>query len=145
MAVKRALGRSGGARGVDHQGRVIGSGRLRRKTVARLCHAVMQAMRTVTGSINGEDVLEIRQAIADLGDFAQGCLRCNQHPRTGIGQPEVQGIGAEQFRHGNQNGAKLVGGDMGDRDFRALRQHERDTVTTLDAMGAQQIGQPVGG
>ena len=67
----------------------------------------------------------------------------DQRHNARVLQPIVECIGAEERRQRQGDGAKLVDGEMRERDFMRLRQENRHTVALLHAFRAQRIGEPV--
>ena len=145
MRMQRALGRAGGAGGVDHQRRIVRGGVARREVARRARQHVGKILGAIGSFIEREHEGEVRQLVADAGEARQPLRVGDQRLGAGIFQPIGQRIDAEQHRKRQRNGAELVDRDMGGRDLRALRQQDGDAVARADAVRCEHVGKPVRG
>ena len=63
---------------------------------------------------------------------------------TAVGKPVFESVRAEQRKKRHGDHARLVDRDMRYRRLRPLRQQNADAVAYLDALGIEQIGEPIG-
>ena len=140
VGVQRALGRSGGARGVDEQGRIVGARVGRRERIARSIDEVPEAPGL---AVARHDVLQIVEVGAD--GFDQIAAAGVDHERAGaaVGEPEGERVGAEQHRERQRDRAELVHRDVGDSGLDALGQDDADPVPAPDAEPVERVGKPI--
>ena len=142
MGMQRALGRPGGARGVDHHGGIVGRRvfrhEIRRGTRQRVAHTD----GALASAVGRHDQRRQRRNLGELGKT----LRIGDE-RAGVGivQAIADGVDAEQRRERQRDGAELVDGDMERRHLGHLRQQDGDAIPARHAVGAQHVGEAVGG
>ena len=143
VAVQRALGRPGGAGRVDHHRRIVRPGCDRREGRGSPRDRLGETACAVVRSVGREHEAKLGKVFADLGDLRRALGVGHHRLGAGILQPVGQSIDAEQHRERQRDGAELVDGDVGDDDFRHLRQENRDAVAARDAVGRERVGKPV--
>ena len=145
MAVQRALGIAGGARGVDHHRRIVGAGIDRRELRRRARQRFGEIESALTHAVDRQHAGKLGHLGAHLVELGEpGCI--SQHrPGAGILQAIGERIRTEQDGDGQRHRAELVDRDVRDGDFRRLRHEDGDAVAARDAVGGQHIGEPIGG
>ena len=90
------------------------------------------------------DVLQVRQAVADLRQLlVAGSIR-DDRSGAGIGEPEFQRVLAEQREQRDRHQARAKRRQMRDRQFQRLRQEHRDAIAANQAVRLQHVGKTAG-
>jgi len=148
MAVQRALGLAGGARGVDHHRRVVGRRRDRRKIRRRARQRLVKALRAVASTIDGQNQPQVQRVALStpyLGELGEARRVGDDDLGSGVLQAVSDRIGAEQHGERQRNRAELVDRNVDRRDLGPLRQQDRDAIAALHTVRRERIGQPVRG
>ncbi len=142
---QRALGRAGGAAGVDQQRRISRRGGHRLEPRRRLREQLVERRdERLARAGDADDVGEPRHVAADRDEVRQR-LRIDQRDlRFGVGQPVGERVRPEQERQRHRDRAELIDGDVRDDRLRSLRQDQRDLVAAAHAEPGERVGQPVG-
>ncbi len=82
VRVQRALGLARGARGVDHQGRIIGDSDLRGECGRSARERLVEGERLVTRAVDRQH--KVRQRVAAIGELGEALGIGNQRPGAGI-------------------------------------------------------------
>ena len=143
MGVQRALGRAGGARGEDHQRRIVGERIHHVERLAVLRHDRRQVFRVAGGAVRAEDGGEGGQGRADLGEPRQAGGIGDDGLRARSSKPIAQRIDAEERCQRHGDGAELVGGEMADNGLYRLGEKQGDAIAGRDAAGAERMGERV--
>ncbi len=129
VGVQRAFGRTGGAGGIDNQGRIIGSGVYGLKFGRPFPDQVPEILYIfVFFAACDQNGFKGRQTILDLHDLGQiGHIRYNGFGLT-VGQSVFQGIGAEKGEQRYGHRPDLIGRNVAQRCLRALGQKNTQTI-----------------
>ena len=124
---QRAFRRAGRPAGVDEDRRIGGARGHRRELVRGLLQQPVPVEQPRLARAGDADrVAQAGQAVADRREVRQRCRIDDGDQAFRILQPVFERLGAEQERQRNRDGAQLIAGDVGDRGFGPLRQHDRD-------------------
>ena len=134
VAVQRALGRAGGAGGVDEQGRVVGPRIDRLEAVGGPLDHVPEVLRD-----HGRERRQVER-----GNLPAAFRVGDERLRAGMAEPVGQRFLAEKREERQRHRAELVGGEMGKPGLDALPQQHRHPVAAPDARGGERVGQPAG-
>ena len=145
MRVQRALGRPGGARGIDHQRGILGRGVDRREVGGRARQLAVKIFCAGCQPVDREHQFEPGHGVARLAELGEPLRVGDQRPRAGILQPIRDRLDPEQHCERQRNGAELVNGDVARGDGRPLRQEDGDAVAAGDAARGEHVGEPVRG
>ena len=145
MRVQRAFRVTRGARGVDDQRGIVGRGidrhKIRRRRLERRPERSGALGRAVADDI---DMAELRQPVADFGQFLPAARIGDDGPGAGIRQPEFQRILAKQRKQRDRDHAGAERRHMHDRQFQRLRQEHGDAIAAHQAVGLQHVGEAPG-
>ena len=142
MGMQRALGISGGARGVDDDGGIVGRGIDGRELVGGGFDRRPERFGAGGNGAAGDvDIPQVRQPVADFRELLPAAFVGHDRLGAGIGKTKLQRVLAEQReqRHRHQAGAERR--QMRDRQFQRLRQKRRDPVAARKPVGLQHIGE----
>ena len=144
VRMQRALRLTGGAARVDDECRILGERVGDLETVRRLRGQRVEIERAFSGSVDAEDGLQVREAVAQLRDLGQLLAVGDDRTRAAVLQAELERLLAEQReeRHGDHPG--LPGGHVRDGGLVALGQQDGDPIAALQPAGDEHIGQTVG-
>src|SRR2546423_425500 len=106
VRMQRALRLTGGAARVDDERRILGERVGDLETVRRLRGQRVEIERAFSGSVNAEDGLQVREAVAQLRDLGQLLAVGDDRTRAAVLQAELERLLAEQReeRHGDHPG-----------------------------------------
>ena len=147
VTVKSALGRAGGAGGVDHHGGIVGADGHGRRRLRR--------GQRVGERADGDGAVVARGAGRD--DRAKVGLRDHGHqlvevgvvghrePRARIGEADFKRVLAEEREERQHHRAQFHHREMGDHDPGRLRQQKGDAVAPPDTVCREDRGEAVGG
>ena len=140
-----ALGRAGGARRIEQDGRVLGArlDRLEGGGLAGQQGAPRQ--HPLVGEAYPDDLPQRRAAIQRGQDIAAGAFVDHGHARLGVTQALLERVGTEQGGKRQDDGADAVDGHVGDHGFRPLAQHDGHAVAAAHPHADQPVGELVGG
>ena len=145
VRMQRPFRRTGRARCVDHQRRVVGRGGDRREFGGGARQHRVEVLGPVRRSVDRPHNFERERSIANGRELGEPLRIADQCPCTGILQAIRNRLGSEEHRQRQRDGAELVDGDVAHRDGGALRQQQRDAITPLNAVGSERIGEPIRG
>ncbi len=140
-----ALGRAGGPRCVNNQGRIVRFGFNRSEISGSFFDQLVEIQNLICFFTAGNNHhFQVWQVLSNFQDLWQIGAIGDDAFGFAVGQTILEGIGAEKGEQRNGDGAKLVSGNMTDGRFRTLGQQDPETVTLPDAVGLKAVGQPVG-
>ena len=136
LGVEGPLGRSGGAGGVDNQGRIVGPGPQRGKGRGTLFQGFPEVHHPIRGLSPGDDEgLQLRQPVLYFQDFREIAVVGDHRPGAAVAQAVFQGLRAEEGEERDGDGADLIHGQMRQGRLRALRQQDPHPVPPVQAAG----------
>ena len=140
-----ALGRAGGAGGIEQDGRVRRAGRNGLEFGRLAGQQAAPRQHPLVGEADADDLLQGGTVVADGQQVGAGGVVDDGDTGLGVAQPGLQGLGAEQRRQGQHHRADAVDRHVGHDGFGPLPQYNTDPVAAIHAHLDQAIGQLIGG
>src|SRR5229473_6096767 len=142
-----ALRRSGRARGIDQGQEIVGlHGRRRGLGVeAPVASLKVRDVHDAVGclSVDDDDVLDPGKVAPRCQHLRQELLLCQEDTRAGVAGDVLDLVRRIRLVDRERRGARGEHGEVADVEFRAVGQHERDSVTAAQTESGQRAGQSI--
>ncbi|CUJ26303.1 Uncharacterised protein [Achromobacter xylosoxidans] len=140
-----ALGRAGGAGGIEQDGRIRRARRHRLEFTGLARQQAAPGQHALVGEADADDLLQVGAVVADGQQVGAGGVVDDGDAGLRIAQAALQGFGTEQGRQRQHHRAHAVDRHVRDHGLRALSQNHTDAVAAAHAHLHQAIGQLIGG